>query len=122
MRVVSHRHRATAAIDDRRIKNPAVFNAQGITLRRPNLQSGGPVADVVELVLIDAVSTDRGGISAARRSKIPAWSRRMGYLPIAGAVPGLIPDRDGRIQHLDLTLGLTICIFIAHDHVLINRQ
>src|SRR5262249_3922297 len=32
--------RATAAIDDCRIKNAAVFNAQGITLRRPNLQSG----------------------------------------------------------------------------------
>ena len=35
--IASHRHRATAAIDDCRIQNTAVFDAQRITLRRPNL-------------------------------------------------------------------------------------
>src|SRR5215831_12668002 len=97
--------RATAAIDDCRIKNAAVFNAQGITLRRPNLQSGRPVADVVKLVLVDAISTDRGGVGAARRNKIPAWSRRMGHSPIAGSVPRPIPDRYRRVQHGCLLLS-----------------
>src|SRR5215831_2714828 len=55
-RVVGHRHGATAAIDDCRIKNAAVFNARGITLRRPNLHSGGSVADVIHLVLVDAIT------------------------------------------------------------------
>src|SRR2546430_5623118 len=99
-----HRHRATAAIDDCRIKNPAVFNAQGITLRRPNLQSGRPVADVVELILVDAIPTDSGRVGAARGRMIRPWSRKMGYAPIAGAIPDPIPDRDGRVQHANSTL------------------
>src|SRR5262245_2506777 len=63
-RIACHRHRTTAAIDDRRIENATVFNSQGITLRRSNLRSRRPVADVVHLVLVDAVSTEGGGAGA----------------------------------------------------------
>src|SRR5262249_44638053 len=74
-RVACHRHGATAAIDDCRIKNAAVFNPQRITSRRANLRSGGPVADVIHLVLVDAISTDRGGAGAAPRGENPPRSR-----------------------------------------------
>src|SRR5262245_36945880 len=72
-RIACHRHRATATIDDRRIKNAAVFNPQRITPRRPNLCSRRAIADVVHLVLVDAISTNRGGIGAAWRRKITPW-------------------------------------------------
>src|SRR5262245_22435909 len=95
--IALHCHRATGAIDDRRIKHPPVFNAQGITLRRANLQSGRPVADVVELVLVHAVATDLGGLGAARRRTMRSWPCKVGYPPIAGAVPDPIPDRDALV-------------------------
>src|ERR1700730_982485 len=78
----------------------AVLNPEGITPGRSNLRSGRPVADVVHLILVDAVSTDRGGVGAARWGKRLPWPRKMGHIPIAGAVPGPVPDRDGGIQNL----------------------
>src|SRR5262245_26777680 len=116
-RVACHRHRATAAIDDCRIKNAAAFNPQRITLRRPNLRSGRPVADVIHLVLVDAISTDRGGAGATRRRKTTPWSSRMSHTPIAGAVPDPVPDRDG----LGRNLGL-ITVFAGERHVLVKWE
>src|SRR5262249_2907008 len=113
----SHRHRATAAIDDRRIKNAAVLNSQGITPRRPNLRSRRAIANVVHLVLVDAISTDHGGAGATRRRKITPWSRKMGHAPIAGAVPDPVPDRDG----LGRDLGW-ITVFAGYNHVLVKRE
>src|SRR5262245_30406560 len=91
-RVACHRHRATAAIDDCRIENAAVSNPQRITSRRSNLRSGGPVAYVVHLVLVHAISTDRGGAGAARRRVTTPWSGGMSHAPIAGAVPDPVPN------------------------------
>src|SRR5262249_58133408 len=100
--VARDRHRATAAIDDCRVKNAAVSNPQRITTRRPNLPSGRPVADVVHLVLIDAISTDGGGAAAARGRKIAPWSRKMGHTPIAGTSPDPVSDPAGLGRNLGL--------------------
>src|SRR5262249_59430948 len=69
------------------------------------------------LVLVDAISTDRGGAVAAWRSKMTPWSRKMGHTPIAGAVPDPVSDRDG----LGRNLGL-ITLFAGANHVLVKRE
>src|SRR5215813_8532530 len=92
-RIACHRHRTTAAVDDRRIKNAAVLNSQRITPRRPNLRSWRAIADVVHLVVVEAISADHGRAGATRRRKIAPWSRKMRHAPISGAVPDPIPDR-----------------------------
>src|SRR5262249_58346423 len=85
--------------------------------RRVKLRSGGPVADVIHLVLVDAISTDRGGAGAARRRVTTPWSGGMSHTPIAGAVPDPVPDRDG----LGRNLGL-ITVFPRDDHVLVKWE
>ena len=71
-----------------------------IALWVAKLCSWRPVANVVHLVLVNAVSTNRGGAGASRRGKILTRSSIMGHTPIAGAVPRPVPDRDGRIDLL----------------------
>src|SRR6516165_2388000 len=116
-RIACHRHRATATIDDRRIKNAAVLNSQGITPRRPNLRSRRAIANVVHLVLVDAISTDHGGAGATRRREITPWAPNMRPAPISAAVPDPIPHRDG----LGRDLGW-ITVFAGYNPVSVQRE
>src|SRR5258708_28665263 len=104
MCVASQRHGVTAAIDDCRIKNAAVFDPEGITLRCPDLRSGRPVADVVQLILVDAVSTGRGGAGAAPRGERLPRSPKKGPTPITRALPGPLSNPDGAVPNLGFTI------------------